>query len=110
MLAAVTGNEEQAVFAAIADPCRRCLLDLLADGDAPAQELAEHFDVSFAAVSQHLKVLLDAGLVSRRPLGRHRIYRISPERLRVVDEWTTRYRRFWQGRLRRLGEYLDTKK
>jgi DNA-binding transcriptional ArsR family regulator len=106
----VNGDQEQAVFAAIADPGRRRLLDLLAAGDAAAQELADHFEVSFAAVSQHLKVLLDAGLVTRRALGRNRIYSLSPERLRVVDEWTARYRRFWQSRLRRLGEYLDAKK
>ena len=106
----MTDDQVKAVFAAIADSSRRHLLELLALGDAPAQQLAEHFDVSFAAVSQHLKVLRDAGLVSRRALGRHRIYSIAPERLRVVDEWTGHYRRFWQGRLRRLGEYLDAKK
>jgi DNA-binding transcriptional ArsR family regulator len=95
------------VFHAIADPHRRRMLDLLADGELAAQALAARFDISFAGVSQHLKVLLEAGLVSRRSEGRRRIYRLAPERLRVVDEWTAAYRRFWRSRLRRLGDYLD---
>ena len=95
------------VFHAIADPNRRKLLDILADGDLPAQELARHFDVSFAAVSQHLKVLHEAGLVKRRAEGRHRIYSLAPLPLREVDDWTARYRKFWQGGLKRLRAYLD---
>jgi DNA-binding transcriptional ArsR family regulator len=96
------------VFHAIADANRRKLLDMLADGDLPVQELASHFNISFAAVSQHLKVLHDAGLVERRAAGRQRIYSLNPVRLREVDDWTARYRKFWQGRLKRLRSYLDT--
>jgi DNA-binding transcriptional ArsR family regulator len=98
------------VFHAIADVNRRRLLDLLADGDLPVQELAGRFDISFAAVSQHLRVLHQAGLVSRRPDGRRRIYSLEASRLREVDEWTAPYRRFWQGRLKRLRSYLDEKR
>ena len=98
------------VFHAIADPNRRQLLDLLATGDLPAQELANRFEISFAAVSQHLKVLRDAGLVSRRADGRQRIYTLTPERLQVVADWSARYRGFWESRLERLREYLDAKK
>ncbi len=97
----VAANE--AIFLAIADANRRRMLDLLAAGDSPAQDLAARFDISFAAVSQHLKVLREAGLVSRRADGRRRIYRLTPAKLRVVENW-------WQGRLKRLGEYLDAKK
>ena len=100
--------QTNAVFHAIADGNRRKLLDVLADGDLPAQELASRFDISFAAVSQHLKVLHEAGLVKRRAEGRQRIYSLAPLRLREVDDWTAHYRRFWQGRLRRLRSYLDT--
>ena len=96
------------VFRAIADPNRRRMLDLLAEGEAPAQELAEHFDISFAAVSQHLKVLLDAGLVARRSSGRSRIYRLTPDRLRTVEEWSAGYRKFWEAALDRLGKYLES--
>jgi DNA-binding transcriptional ArsR family regulator len=97
------------VFHAIADPNRRRLLDMLAAGDLPAQELAGHFGISFAAVSQHLKVLHEAGLVKRRAEGRQRIYSLTPSPLREVDDWTGAYRRFWQGRLKRLRSYLDDK-
>jgi DNA-binding transcriptional ArsR family regulator len=95
------------VFHAIADPNRRQLLDILADGDLPAQELAQRFAISFAAISQHLKVLHDAGLVTRRAEGRQRIYSLAPLRLREVDYWTAPYRRFWQGRLKQLRVFLD---
>src|SRR5215470_3228796 len=95
------------VFHAVADRNRRRLLDMLAGGDLPAQELASHFDISFAAISQHLKVLHEAGLVKRRAAGRQRIYSLAPLRLREVDDWTARYRKFWQGRLTRLRLYLD---
>jgi DNA-binding transcriptional ArsR family regulator len=98
------------VFHAIADPNRRRLLDVLAEGDAPAQDLAGRFSISFAAVSQHLKVLREAGLVASRAEGRQRIYRLTPERLQMVNDWTGRYRRFWEGRLERLGLYLDETK
>ncbi|MGH7001872.1 MAG: ArsR/SmtB family transcription factor [Stellaceae bacterium] len=105
-VAAALQHEE--IFYAIADPQRRRLLDLLAGGEFAAQALARRFDISFAAVSQHLKVLLEAGLVSRRAEGRRRIYRLAPDKLRVVDDWTGGYRKFWRSRLKRLGEYLDT--
>jgi len=104
----VAANE--AIFLAIADANRRRMLDLLAAGDSPAQDLAARFDISFAAVSQHLKVLREAGLVSRRADGRRRIYRLTPAKLRVVENWMATYRVFWQGRLKRLGVYLDAKK
>ena len=95
------------VFRAIADPSRRRLLDLLREREMPAQELASHFDMSFPAVSQHLSVLLEARLVTRRSDGRQRVYRARPRGLRGVHEWTAKYRRFWSGRLRQLDEYLD---
>jgi DNA-binding transcriptional ArsR family regulator len=98
------------IFHAIADPNRRQLLDLLAGGDLSAQELAGRFAISFPAVSQHLKVLRAAGLVTRRADGRQRIYSLTPERLQLVAEWTAHYRKFWETRLKRLGEYLDAKK
>ena len=95
------------VFRAIADGNRRKLLDLLADRDLPAHDLARGFDISFAAVSQHLRVLHNAGLVKCRADGRRRIYSLTPSRLREVDDWTAPYRRFWQSRLKRLHTYLD---
>jgi len=99
----------QTIFKAIADPSRRRLLDLLLERDVAAQELASHFHMSFPAVSQHLRVLLKAGLVTKRAEGRQRVYCAAPYDLRVVHDWTARYRRFWPGRLRSLGHYLDDK-
>jgi DNA-binding transcriptional ArsR family regulator len=95
------------VFHAIADPNRRRLIDLLSDGEKSVQELAKGFDITVAAISQHLAVLLDSRLVSRRALGRQRLYRLDGAPLRIVDEWTSQHRRFWQSRLKRLQAYLD---
>lgn len=95
------------VFHAIADPNRRRLIDLLAEGEKSVQELAQGFDITMAAVSQHLAVLLESRLVSRRPQGRQRLYRLDAAPLRIVDEWTSQHRRFWQSRLKRLHAYLD---
>jgi DNA-binding transcriptional ArsR family regulator len=98
---------DDGVFHAIADPNRRRLIDLLADGEKSVQELARGFDITLAAVSQHLAVLLDSRLVARRAAGRQRFYRLDAAPLRVVDEWTSQHRRFWQSRLTRLRNYLD---
>lgn len=97
------------VFHAIADSTRRRLIELLAQGEKPVQELADDFDISLAAVSQHLGVLRAAGLVTRRARGRQRLYRLQPAGLRVVDEWTARYRGFWERRVTRLRTLLDKK-
>lgn len=95
------------IFQAVADPNRRTLLDLLLDGPRPVQELGAHFDISLAAISQHLKVLLDAGLVSREARGKYRYYHAEPAALQQVHDWTAQYRDFWEDRLDRLGGYLD---
>lgn len=94
-------------FAALAHPVRRHLLDLLADGEQPVKALAEPFAMSRPAVSQHLRVLLDAGLVAERRSGRKRLYHIEPERLYDAQEWLRTYERFWQSRLTALGAYLE---
>jgi DNA-binding transcriptional ArsR family regulator len=98
---------DNGVFHAIADPNRRRLMDLLADGEKSVQELANDFDITVAAVSQHLAVLLGSRLVARRASGRQRLYRLDAAPLRIVDEWTSQHRRFWQSRLTRLRNYLD---
>lgn len=97
----------QDAFAAIADPTRRALLDMLLEGEAPVASLVDRVDVTFGAVSQHLKILRDAGLVERRAAGRQRIYSARAARLAEVDAWVARYRRFWSEKLDTLGGYLD---
>ena len=100
-------GKREDIYHAIADANRRRLLDLLCGRERSVQELVPHFNVTIGAVSQHLKVLLESGLVSRRKQGRFRYYRASPQALKEVHDWTERYRRFWEARLDRLGDYLD---
>lgn len=95
------------VFQAIAHPARRRLLDELAAGEASVSRLASPFDMSRPAVSQHLRILREAKLVSERRVGRERLYRLEAEPLREVNEWLARYERFWTDKLEALGEYLD---
>jgi DNA-binding transcriptional ArsR family regulator len=75
------------VYKAIGDPTRRALLDALAERERPVEELVARFGVTFSAISQHLSVLHDAGLVARRADGRRRLYRVVPGPLREVHGW-----------------------
>jgi len=95
------------VYSAIADPTRRRILDLLAEAELSVTELAAPFRMSRPAVSQHLRVLRDAGLVSEHRAGRQRIYQLEPAGLREVDLWLRSYQRFWRTKFTALGEYLD---
>jgi DNA-binding transcriptional ArsR family regulator len=95
------------IFRAISDPTRRAILDLLRDEGRTVQRLADGFDVSRPAISQHLKVLRDAGLVRERKEGRCRIYALNPQPLRTVDRWLEAYRRFWERNLLGLKEYVE---
>ena len=76
------------VYRAIADPTRRAMLDILAERERPVEDLVARFGVSFSAVSQHLSVLHEAGLVSRRAAGRRRLYRTRAHPLREAQAWT----------------------
>ncbi len=94
------------VFQAIADPTRREILDLLGTGEQPVTELARRFEVTLSAISQHMRVLRDVGLVTVRRAGRERLYQLNAEALREVADWVSHYERFWRGRLDALGEHL----
>lgn len=96
-----------AVFDALADPTRRRLLELLADRERSAGDLAGEFAVSRPAVSRHLRVLRDAGLVRWREDAQRRIYALEPQPLAELDEWLDRYRRFWPDVLDRLERHLE---
>ena len=95
------------MFAAIGDPTRRRVLDLLARGNLPAGQIAAHFRVSRPAISQHLLVLRRAGLVSADRNGREHIYRLDPEPLHEVYDWIEHYRTFWTAKMNGLGAFLD---
>jgi DNA-binding transcriptional ArsR family regulator len=86
------------------------MLDLLAGGEAPVGTLVQHARLSYSAVSQHLTVLLDAGLVRRRRQGRRRLYRVDPTPLRAVARWASRYERFWTERLDRTEAFFEEKR
>lgn len=102
-----TAKPEGDVFGAISHPARRRMLDLLAGAEYSVGAIAAHFATSRPAVSQHLRILLDAGLVAEQRHGRERHYRLVPERLGPVREWIARYERFWDDRLLRLQKLLS---
>lgn len=94
------------VFAALADPIRRDMVARLADGDATVNELAEPYDVTVQAVSKHLRVLEDAGLVSRRRDAQRRPVHLEAEVFDLMTKWIERYRRHAEDRYRRLDAVL----
>ncbi|HEX3621872.1 MAG TPA: metalloregulator ArsR/SmtB family transcription factor [Acidimicrobiales bacterium] len=94
------------VFAALSDPIRRDMVARLADGDATVNELAEPYDVSLQAVSKHLKVLEDAGLVSRSRDAQRRPVHLEAEVFDLMTKWIERYRRKAEERYRRLDDVL----
>jgi len=100
-------DETHDAFAALAEPSRRRALELLAGGEQSVQDLARHFPMSLAAVSQHLQVLPGAGLVTRREAGRRRLYAIDRAGLASVRDWLDDVARFWDGALDRLQRHLD---
>src|SRR5580698_2006862 len=101
--------QQNDVFHAIAHPARRTILVLLKGGEKPASELAEPFGISFAAVSQHLKILKEADLVSERREGRQRIYHHQQKPLREVMDWVDEFETYWNARLDALSAQLDRK-
>jgi DNA-binding transcriptional ArsR family regulator len=94
-------------FEAIAEPSRRQILDLLRAGERPAGELVEAMGLSQPGVSKHLKVLREAGLVSVRPDGQRRLYRLEAGELAALDAWLKPFRSFWAERLDALGDHLE---
>jgi DNA-binding transcriptional ArsR family regulator len=99
-------HRESDVFGAISHPARRRMLDLLAEADHSVNAMAGHFQMSRPAVSQHLRILLDSGLVTEQRHGRERRYRLVPEGLGPVRDWIAHYERFWDDRLQRLQKQL----
>ncbi|MBI3694820.1 MAG: helix-turn-helix transcriptional regulator [Acidobacteria bacterium] len=95
------------VFRAVADPTRRGLLDLLAAEDLPVNDLARSFDMTLPAVSQHLRILREVGLVRERREGRQRFYHLRADPLREMAAWVGQYERFWRRKLQALGAHLE---
>ena len=102
----MTADRLSATFAALADPTRRGILARLASGEASVTEIAEPFEISLPAVSRHLKVLADAGLIERGREAQWRPCKLKAEPLKDVADWIEHYRRFWEESFDRLGLYL----
>lgn len=94
-------------FAALADPTRRAILARLAKGEATVGDLAAPFDISLPAVSRHLKVLANAGLIEREVDAQWRLCRLKGRPLREAHGWLERYRRYWEESLDRLADYIE---
>lgn len=96
-------------FSALADPTRRAILERLADGEASVGELVAPFDISPQAISRHLKVLEQSGLVDRRIDKQRRIIRLNPNALKAPSDWVNRYSQFWDQQLDSLDAFLTRK-
>ena len=107
----VKSNEGKGdVFIAISHPARRQILDLLASSDRSVSAIAGHFEMSRPAVSQHLRLLLDVGLVSEQRFGRERRYHLQPAALEPVREWLGFYEKFWDHHLMNLQKHMAKSK
>lgn len=100
-------NQDRDVYAAIADPTRRKLLRLLADAEElPLYELTAHFQMGRTAVSKHLAILKEAGLVADRKVGRETRYRLNAAPLQEIKDWVSFYEKFWIGNVEALKKLL----
>ncbi|HEY4327926.1 MAG TPA: metalloregulator ArsR/SmtB family transcription factor [Mucilaginibacter sp.] len=95
------------VFQAIADPTRREIIGLIADRSLNLNTVADNFDISRPAISKHIKILTQCGLLTIRQQGRDRFCEANFKKLGEVSEWVNQYRRFWNNKLDALGDFLD---
>ncbi|MBW7477130.1 metalloregulator ArsR/SmtB family transcription factor [Paenibacillus oenotherae] len=100
-------SQKHDVFQAIADPTRRSLLQLLVDQEIPVKDIAGHYPMSRTAVSKHLRILSEAGLVVERKVGRETRYRLDPEPLLELKRWLAYYERYWENRLQALKRLVE---
>jgi DNA-binding transcriptional ArsR family regulator len=97
-------------FNAVAEPKRRQILDVLASGERPVNDLVGALGMSQPLVSKHLRVLREVGLVDTREVGRQRIYSLDSRALKPIHDWVKAYERTWSGRFDRMDEVLDVMK
>lgn len=95
------------VFQAIADPTRRQIIHMLSSGRMNLNQVAEHFEVSRPAISKHVKILQECGIVVISQLGRERHCEVKLDRLSEVSQWVEQYKKFWEARLDGLERYLN---
>ncbi|MED4223854.1 metalloregulator ArsR/SmtB family transcription factor [Neobacillus cucumis] len=104
----MTASAKHDVFQAIADPTRRKLLKLLSNQEMPVTAISEHFPISRTAVSKHLRVLSEAGLVKERKVGRETRYKLEPAPLFELKDWLQYFELFWENKLGALGRFLES--
>jgi DNA-binding transcriptional ArsR family regulator len=102
----MTSDPLSVALSALADPTRRAILARLAKGETTVNEIAKPFDISLPAVSRHLKVLEAAGLISRGREAQWRPCRLETQALKIVDDWLSRYRRFWTESFDKMDAYI----
>jgi len=98
---------EQMVFRAISDPTRRSIMALLADQEKSLNEIAANYDMTRPAVTKHLNILREGGLISVRAQGRERLHRLQPEALKTVSEWLNLFSQFWDEKLADLKQAVE---
>src|SRR5438552_17987688 len=101
---------ELAALQALGEPRRLAILDLLRDGERPVGELVGRLGLSQPAVSKHLRVLKEAGLVEARPDAQRRLYRVRPEPLAELHDWLASYRQLWSTHLDQLQDHLERRR
>ncbi|KAA0988930.1 ArsR/SmtB family transcription factor [Dyadobacter aurulentus] len=95
------------VFQAIADPTRRQIIDILSDQSMNLNAVSSHFEISRPAISKHIKILTECGLVVIRREGRERYCSADVRKLGEIDQWLNRHRKFWNSKLDALGDFLE---
>src|SRR5471030_2237884 len=98
------------VFQAIADPTRRDIINLIAYKPLNLNAIADNFEVSRPAISQHIKILIECGLISIKKQGRERYCEAQPQKLKEVADWVEQYRRLWEAKFSSLDDLLDEMK
>jgi DNA-binding transcriptional ArsR family regulator len=98
------------VFQAIADPTRREIINMLSQDELNLNAVADNFTISRPAISKHVKILTECGLVVMTRRGRERYCRANLAKLKEVNEWTNRYKEFWNQKLDALGDFLENEK
>ena len=105
-----TGIDADRIFSALADTTRRDIVRRAIAGEEGVAELAGHYPMSFAAVQKHVAILERAGLVSKQRIGRRKVVRTSPERIRVAQDLLDRYQELWRGRFGRMEALINESK
>ena len=103
----IASDNAQPVFRALADPTRRAIINMLAEGDRPIAEIAAAFDMTRPAVAKHLAILREGGVIAVEAKGRERIHRLNPQALKTAADWLSYFDRFWDDRLAKLKKVVE---